>query len=141
MTADGTLEELALADCLAFLKASIVGRVAVTVPGEAPLVVPVNFVLDGDTVVFRSDEGSKIDALRVGPVAFEADFVDPVRRTGWSVLVRGVAYEATPWEVDHIGLESWLAGAKAHWVRIVPASITGRRIRPPEAVLDVRGYL
>lgn len=141
MTADGTLEELAREDCLAFLGASVVGRLAVAVPGEAPLVVPVNFVLDGDTVVFRSDEGSKVAALRLGPVAFEADFVDPVHRTGWSVLVRGVGYEATPWEIGHLGLESWVRGAKVHWVRIVPASITGRRIRPAEAVLDVRGYL
>lgn len=103
--------------------------------------VPVNFTLDGETVVFRSDEGSKIAALRVGPVSFEVDFFDPVHRSRWSVLVQGMAYEATSWEVDHMGLESWVEGPKVHWVRIVPAMVTGRRIRPAEAIPDLRGYL
>lgn len=141
MSAEGTLVEIPREQCLQLLRASFVGRVAVAVPGGAPLVVPVNFVVDGEIVVFRSDEGSKIDALRVGPISFQADFVDPVHRTGWSVLVQGVAYEATPWEVKHIGLESWVSGAKAHWVRIVPATITGRRINPAESAVDPRGYL
>lgn len=141
MTADAFLEEIQKDECLQLLRAMAVGRIAVAMPGEAPLVVPVNYVVDGETVVFRSDEGSKVAALRVGPVAFETDFVDPVRRTGWSVLVRGVAYEATQWEIEHVGLESWVSGPKAHWVRIVPESITGRRIRVSDVALDSRGYL
>lgn len=141
MSADGTLVEIPREQCLELLRASFIGRVAVSVPGGAPLVFPVNFVLDGEIVVFRSDEGAKISALRVGPISFQVDFVDPVHRTGWSVLVQGMAYEATPWEVEHVGLESWVSGAKAHWVRIVPATITGRRITPAEAPVDARGYL
>lgn len=141
MTADSTLEDIPREECLQLLRAMAVGRIAVAMPGQAPLVVPVNYVVDGETVVFRSDEGSKVAALRVGPVAFETDFVDPVHRTGWSVLIRGVAYEATQWEIEHVGLESWVSGPKAHWVRIVPESITGRRIRVSDVAFDSRGYL
>jgi hypothetical protein len=141
VTADGTLVELPREQCVELLRVSTIGRVALAMPDAAPLVVPVNYVLDGETVVFRSDMGSKIAALRLNPVSFQVDFFDAAHRSGWSVLVQGVAYEATSWEVDHVDLESWVAGSKVHWVRIVPVSITGRHIRPAEAVLDVRGYL
>ena len=32
-------------------------RLAVAAPGSSPTVVPINFVLDGDNVIFRSDSG------------------------------------------------------------------------------------
>src|SRR5437899_746207 len=105
-----TLEELALGECLELLASSSVGRVAVGIPGEAPLVVPVNYVVDGDVVVFRSDPGTKVNALREGPVSFELDQVDPTHRSGWSVLVQGVAYEATEAEIREVDLESWVPG-------------------------------
>jgi hypothetical protein len=38
-------------------------------------------------------------------------------------------------------IEPWAPGEKSHWVRIVPASITGRRIQLPELRRDRKGYL
>lgn len=67
------------------------------------------------------------------------DFVDPFHRTGWSVLVTGVAYEATPVEVEHLTVEPWAGGEKQHWVRVQPGIVTGRRIRLPEIQRDSRG--
>jgi nitroimidazol reductase NimA-like FMN-containing flavoprotein (pyridoxamine 5'-phosphate oxidase superfamily) len=123
------LEELTKAECLALLVEHSVGRVAVIASDGLPMVVPVNYVMVADTVVFRSDAGTKLDAAQRHPVAFEIDSIDPVRRTGWSVLVRGVAHHVTPEEVRFASVEPWL-GPKRHLVQIVPRHITGRRIRP-----------
>lgn len=129
-------------ECLELLSGSRVGRVAVPVFGTGPLVVPVNYVVDGEVIVFRSDYGTKVQALRQGPISFQVDFIDWYHRTGWSVLVRGIAYEATHWEVEHLDLEPWAGGEKAHWVRLVIDEITGRRIEPTDLSSgDDRGYL
>ena len=137
----GPLEEIGREECLRLLASLSVGRIAVALPGEPPLVVPVNYVLDGEVVVFRSEPGSKVHAARKQPVSFEVDYVDPFHQTGWSVLVQGAAYEATAREVRNLWVVPWAGGKKDHWIRIVPKGISGRRIRRPEALpLDQRGY-
>jgi nitroimidazol reductase NimA-like FMN-containing flavoprotein (pyridoxamine 5'-phosphate oxidase superfamily) len=138
---ESSLEDMSREECLTLLASMPVGRLAVASPGAPPLVVPVNYVLDGEIVVFRSDAGDKIRQLRGSPVSFQIDQIDPSRRAGWSVLVQGVAYEATPHEIEGLRPEPWTPGEKSHWVRIVPASITGRRIQLAEIRRDGRGYL
>lgn len=128
-------------ECFELLATCPVGRVAVSRGAAAPLVVPVNFVLDGEVIVFRSDMGSKVEDLRIGPVAFQVDQIDPWRRTGWSVLIAGVAYEATPREIAHLHLDPWAPGQKAHWVRIIPVEVSGRRIELAPIQLEAHGYL
>ena len=135
-----TIVELTREECLALLANVPVGRVAVAREGAGPLVVPVNFVLDGDVVVFRTDAGTKLSAVRSSPISFEADVVDAYHRIGWSVLVDGVAYEATRWEIEHLDLTPWSGGGPHHWVRLLPSTITGRRIDAPADVGDERGY-
>jgi nitroimidazol reductase NimA-like FMN-containing flavoprotein (pyridoxamine 5'-phosphate oxidase superfamily) len=137
-TQGSNLECLTRTECLELLGSCSVGRVAVAVPGGAPLVVPVNYVLDGEVVVFRTGEGSKLDALRQHGASFQVDCIDPFHRTGWSVLIQGFAYETSPADVD---VQPWADGAKSHWVRIFAGSITGRQLRLPEIKLDDRGYL
>ena len=129
--ADGVvLEALAPEECLALLRSEVIGRVAVADFNAAPLVVPVNYVLDGDAPVFRTDYGSKfrLAVLAETPVSFEIDGVDPDRR-GWSVLVQGSATELSEEEARRLRLQPWAPGRKTHWVRIAPESVTGRRIR------------
>lgn len=138
---DSVLEDIPREECLRLLAMFSVGRLAVATPEASPLVVPVNFVLDRDVVVFRSDAGEKIFQLRGNRVSFQIDQIDPSSRTGWSVLVQGVAYEATPAEVEHLRLEPWAPGDKAHWVRILPDAITGRRIQLVTVQRDARGYV
>lgn len=108
--------------------------------GGPPLVVPVNYTVHGEAIVFRTDPGTKLDLLREEPVSFQVDLIDPFHRTGWSVLVQGVADVATHLEID-IELESWAGGDKRHWVRVTPAAITGRRIILPDIPVECRGYL
>jgi nitroimidazol reductase NimA-like FMN-containing flavoprotein (pyridoxamine 5'-phosphate oxidase superfamily) len=128
-------------ECLVLLRWEVIGRLAVPVPDGAPLVVPVNFVLDGETIVFRTSEGHKLDYARDNPVSLEVDRFDWYRHTGWSVLVQGVARECAPEEVTHIEFETWAPGEMTHVVRITPTSITGRQLQLNVRATDARGYL
>jgi len=118
-----------------------VGRVAV-IAGGRPVVLPVNYAMDGDDVVFRTAEGTKLDAaVRGAPVAFEIDHTDRLYRTGWSVLVSGraeVVTEAADLErVRRLPLRPWSTHDTSNWIVIRAEEITGRRIvhiAPPEAL-------
>lgn len=135
-----TVEDLDRDECLRLLRSEVVGRIAVVVDDDSPLVVPVNYSLDDDVVVFRTAPGSKLWGLRRRPVSFEVDQHDWYTRTGWSVLVRGTCHEV---DEDAAGavVQPWDAGDKRHWVRLVPHEITGRRITLPVADVDSRGYI
>jgi len=129
-------QELTKSECFELLARERLGRVAV-VDDRGPIVFPVNFVFDRHTVVLRTDEGTKLDAAIKGSrVAFEIDGADPATHTGWSVVVRGEAVEVTdPAELARLRrlpLHPWAPGAKAHYVRILPAALTGRRICAPQ---------
>jgi uncharacterized protein len=135
-------QELTRSECFDLLANEQLGRVAV-VDDFGPIVVPVNFVLDRHTVLFRTDEGTKLDAAAIrGRVAFEIDATDPATRTGWSVVVRGEAVEVTdPAELARLRdlpLEPWAPGAKGRYVRILPAALTGRRISAARPSSDKR---
>jgi hypothetical protein len=83
------LEVLPFDSCLSLLAAVSVGRVGFVTDGEV-VVLPVNFVMDGQDVVFRTASGSKLSCAEVRtPVAFEADNYDDLTQSGWSVLVSG----------------------------------------------------
>jgi uncharacterized protein len=127
------LEVLPLAQCLTLLRSRPVGRFAYLLDG-APTIVPVNHLVDGSTIVLRTQAGGKLGAAVVGAaVAFQLDDHDPLRGTGWSVLVRGRAeLIEDDTRVDRYAeqLDSWALGDRdATWVRIVPDEISGRRLR------------
>jgi nitroimidazol reductase NimA-like FMN-containing flavoprotein (pyridoxamine 5'-phosphate oxidase superfamily) len=131
----GRWQELAKSECFELLAREHLGRVAV-VDDRGPIVFPVNFIFDRHMVVLRTDEGTKLDAaIRGSRVAFEIDGADPATRTGWSVVVRGEAVEVTdPAELARLRklpLDPWAPGAKARYVRVLPATVTGRRISVP----------
>ena len=139
----GTLMEISEEECFRLLATQPVGRLAVAPPEGPPLVVPVNYFLDKKAIVFRSSPGLKVRLLRQAPVSFQVDNIDLYHHSGWTVLVHGVAYEASHWETDHVELASWAGGDKRTWVRIVPTAVTGRRLLPAELEwpTDGRGYL
>jgi uncharacterized protein len=128
-------QELTKCECFELLTHEHLGRVAF-VDDRGPMVLPVNFVLERHTVVFRSDEGAKLEAVSQGSrVAFEVDGIDAATRAGWSVVIRGEAVEVTdPAELARLRelpVRPWAPGAKAHYVRVLPAVLTGRRISVP----------
>lgn len=132
------LHDLSEEECLELLSSHSVGRIAVVADGK-PLVFPVNYVVEGRTVAFRTDPGTKLDWATMGHVAFELDSADPETREGWSVLVQGVGREVTDaidaWSerITSRALEPWAGGAKEHWVAISAPHISGRRIVQPKA--------
>jgi nitroimidazol reductase NimA-like FMN-containing flavoprotein (pyridoxamine 5'-phosphate oxidase superfamily) len=121
--------------CLALLGECRVGRIAVLVSG-VPHVVPVNYaLLDGD-IVFRSGAGTKLHAaLQSQPVSFEVDRIDDDTRSGWSVLVSGVATVVTDGDdlrrIDALDLEPWAPGTRDELVRVRTDLVSGREISRP----------
>lgn len=144
-----TLQELGPEDCYRLLSTHNIGRLGVN--GEQyPLIFPVNYALDHDVVVIRTNPGLKLTAADHANVAFEVDDIDPIRRVGWSVLVRGLAEELTSEHRKDLiertkaaGVEPWAPGEHGHWMRIVPHMVTGRVIVPGELppAFEPHGYL
>lgn len=133
------MENIPPEECLALLATAGLGRLAYGRGADPPVVLPVNYAIDGATIVFRSDRGTKLRRLNRA-VSFQVDAVDPIRRIGWSVLVHGTFHEVEVHEVEHLDLEPWV-GERRHWLRIVPTSMTGRRIVLTDFDPGDRGYL
>jgi nitroimidazol reductase NimA-like FMN-containing flavoprotein (pyridoxamine 5'-phosphate oxidase superfamily) len=127
------LEMLDRDECLRLLRGAQVGRVAVTTE-SLPVVLPVNYALDGDRVVFSSAPGTKLYVAATGAqMAFEADDVDPAARSGWSVCVTGPgAVVQDPDEVERLRdlpLETWAPQGEESFIVIDPEVVTGRRLQ------------
>jgi nitroimidazol reductase NimA-like FMN-containing flavoprotein (pyridoxamine 5'-phosphate oxidase superfamily) len=97
------------------------------------MVLPVNFRLVGDSVVFRTGIGTKLAAAAENAVvAFEVDEMDPIWHTGWSVVVTGIArkvtnaFELEALDVGHI--PRWAPGGRERVVSISTELVSGRRI-------------
>jgi nitroimidazol reductase NimA-like FMN-containing flavoprotein (pyridoxamine 5'-phosphate oxidase superfamily) len=130
---EGVLEKLSRAECFQLLGPRGIGRIAFN-NASGLQVLPVNFVMTGTSIVIRTGEGSVIAMYAEGPVSFEADHFDPEFGQGWSVLVRGDLHRVLqPGELRHLreecDLRPWPGGEHDLFVRIVPNSLTGRRIR------------
>ena len=127
------VERLDRDTCLALLATQSIGRVAVARPGHAPHVVPVNYALLRDSIVFRTAPGTKLDLLVTEPVTFEVDAYDLQSRTGWSIVVQGLAYEASDREMEYedIDLDCFVDQQNSRWACLQPDSISGRRIIRP----------
>ena len=129
------VEILTVAECRELLDRHHFGRFAfVDYVGVLPSIIPVNYLLDDDKVVIRTDAGSKLAAaLRGAPVAFEVDGVDETHQVGWSVVVRGRAEEVTDEdqlaELRQTPLLAWHPGPTARYVRINTSQVIGRRIK------------
>jgi len=141
MAEPGKLLELTVEECWQLAETRSVGRFAVNRRGVAPLVVPVNYVIDEQRViVFRTGSGAKLSAVGRGVAVIQIDELDPVHRTGWSVMIEGT----TTWlyeEQDRTVVEPWAPGPRPYVVRMTPVRVSGRRIDAPPSETDARGYM
>ena len=132
-SADG-LDHLDLEECIRRIKSTPIGRVAICTDA-GPLVLPVNFAWFEDGVVFRTLRGQKLAAAQdEESVCFEVDHWDAKSRSGWSVIVRGVAREVTDWaekaQLENIDLIPWTTEEwRRMWVRVEPTVVTGRALK------------
>ena len=147
---DARLEVLATTECYRLLATHEVGRIGVNAEQHYPLVFPVNYAMDGTTVVLRTAPGTKLSAAPHANVTFEVDDIDRHSRTGWSVLVRGLAEEVGPEDRPEFvarthaaGVTPWAPGEHGNWLRIITHHISGRRIVAGELppAVDPRAYL
>jgi uncharacterized protein len=135
-------------ECYRLLGTHEFGRIGV-VAEHYPLILPVNYRLDGTTVVIRTHRGTILDSAEHANVTFEVDEIDRASRSGWSVLLRATAEEVGEEHRAELvartqatGLEPWAPGDKGHWIRLIAHEVTGRRIVPGELPpLDPRAYL
>ena len=132
------IERLDREECLQLLADDEIGRLAVN-DWHTPIMFPVNYRLDGEAIVFRTDPGTKLSRGTWAPASFEIDSFDRERRSGWSVVVVGRIEEVTRYDsatlerVHALPVDPWAGGEKSHWMRLVPDRITGRRVGNPAA--------
>ena len=122
------VSHLSEADSWNLLETNEFGRLALSVSNQ-PEIFPINYVVQGSTLLFRTSQGTKLAALTINEsVALEIDGYDDLG--GWSVVVKGDAH-AADWgddynEADVAGLRPWVATRKPVFVRVTPSQITGR---------------
>jgi len=127
--------ELTYATCAELLATGEVGRVAVCT-ADGPRIIPVNYTVVDDTVVFRTTPYSVLGMHAWnGRLAFEVDDLDPEHRSGWSVVAtgRGTVVEDNA-ELRRIqstaGPNPWAGGQRWLVIRLRWDDLTGRRIGP-----------
>ena len=126
------MRSLTAPECVTLLGTVPVGRLVFT-ENAMPAIRPVNFQLNGDSVVIRTNSNGSLARLAGTIVAFEADQIDAVSRTGWSVVVVGRAEAVT--EVDELvalanhNNRPWAPGPRDRFLRIGFGRITGRQLQ------------
>jgi hypothetical protein len=107
-----------------------VGRVAWST-STGPVVAPVNYVVHEQRVVLHASAYSTlVREADDSTVAFEVDEIDPVTRSGWSVLLRGRAHVVFH---DSLGetlpdVDTWPDGTRRLALVIDVDQVTGRRV-------------
>ena len=107
-----------------------VGRLVITVGGE-PVVFPLNYAVDGEAIVFRTQVGTKLTGITRSLATFEVDDIDASGQ-GWTVAFEGLAQEVLDADpeslrdrIAQIELDTWPGGDRPHVVRIRPYRVYG----------------
>jgi len=120
------------AACWSLLRSQSVGRVGYVVD-DRPMIVPVNFSVIQDRIVFRSDPGDKLASVPQRHVCVEVDGSDGFFHF-WSVVARGLARDVTTaLDVEYVDIRRSLVPTFApltdpHWIALEVESISGRRL-------------
>ncbi|MFB7470824.1 helix-turn-helix domain-containing protein [Kitasatospora sp. NPDC056184] len=119
-------------ECWVLVGTHGVGRVGLP-SAAAPVVLPVNYLADGRTIVYHTSPRGAAAAVDGSPVSFQADHIDDRLSEGWSVLMLGTAHHVDDPEEErrlaHLpGATPWAGGDRPLWLRITPDEVTGRRL-------------
>lgn len=124
---EGWAEELTPEQCWLLLEDEEFGRLAYRLVDEVHLV-PINYVVDGRSLLFRTASGNKLLAAALSSdVAFEIDWHDAA--DAWSVVARGRLRrlgEDEEHRLDGQPRQAWLPTQKYDVVELVPETLTGR---------------
>jgi uncharacterized protein len=122
--------ELSLDESWDLLEGEEFGRLAYRLVDEVHIV-PINYVVDGRSLLFRTASGNKLLAAALhSDVALEVDWHDDL--AAWSVVARGHLRQLEEDEehrVEDLPLHPWLPTLKYDVVELVPEAVTGRYFR------------
>jgi hypothetical protein len=126
----GDLLRLSPAVCLELLATRSTGRLAYIARAGVPDIVPVNYLVQDGLIIIRTAPGPKLQAAeRREHVAFEVDDIDETTRTGWSVVVAGLAERLSGQEAARYRQpEPWATGPRRHTLIIRPQRLDGRQL-------------
>lgn len=128
MSEENPVTELTTEECWDFLRSREFGRLAFHLADQVHIT-PINYAVDGDTLLFRTSEGSKLLAVVMNPdIAFETDHYDEESAT--SVILRGTARQLDEHDehrAENVPLRPWVPTLKYNVVEITPTEISGRR--------------
>lgn len=132
LSKDTVLEVLEPPECHRLLATGFVGRVGLVV-GDLAYVLPVNYVLVDDLLIFRTALGSAFDQLaRERRLTLEIDHVDPGFHAGWSVMAigwgTGLEDKVDVQLLEGLTLRPWGMGSRPGWIGIRIDELTGRRV-------------
>jgi nitroimidazol reductase NimA-like FMN-containing flavoprotein (pyridoxamine 5'-phosphate oxidase superfamily) len=127
------VRELSIEECRRLLTSGVFGRVALSTPA-GPHIVPVNYSVVNDLIVFRTTPYSVLGSEgRNALMAFEVDHVDYEYGTGWSVVARGRGDVITDSRELDVITSSWsprpfASGQRNVYFGLRWAELTGRRL-------------
>lgn len=125
--------EMTVEECLELLGGGLVGRVAMATP-MGPRIVPVNYAMVEDTIVFRTTPYSELGTYGWNTdLAFEVDHLDYEKHQGWSVVAVGRAeLVEDPDDLrdirTHWDPAPWASGRRHLYIRLRWRDVTGRRL-------------
>ena len=133
------VEQLDEAACLELLSTGRIGRLIYN-SRYGPVALPSEYKMHDGSIVFRTYRVTFTEEdLRTGiahaeyHVVMEFDHVDPDAHEGWMMLVRNTAHhvdtEAERASISTVGLQSWVDAEPEHFIRVVPISMAGQRLR------------
>jgi hypothetical protein len=126
----GNLVDLGEDECWQLLASGPIGRIAWVSSGR-PIIIPVNFTVEGRTIYVRTSPYSAL--VREADdcqVAFQVDDIDPATRSGRTMMAQGRARIRYPGPMTPRGpdVDVWPSGAKAATIVIEVAEVSGRRL-------------
>lgn len=138
---DEVVTDLTPEECWQMLRHEEFGRLAYRLVDEIHIT-PINYAVDGDTLLFRTAEGNKLLAVVMGSeVAFEIDRYG--EESARSVVVRGVARllpEDEAHRAENVPLRPWVPTLKYNVVEIQPKVVSGRAFELSRPWLHLRPH-
>jgi hypothetical protein len=133
-------ERLSDEECWALLSGAGFGRLAAAAVKDIDIF-PINFAVDGRSIVFRTAEGTKLLEMMISDVvAVEADHRNPATGIAWSVVAKGTAQLlqafSAIYAAERLDIRPWVDGPKDRFVRVTVHSISGRRFRAAQPSSD-----
>ncbi|WP_284974914.1 pyridoxamine 5'-phosphate oxidase family protein [Arthrobacter sp. efr-133-TYG-104] len=126
-------DELSQEQCWELLRSYTTGRFGFVQEGRI-MILPVNYLVDGQSIYFRtSEDGSISEAVPSLETSFQIDDSRPARSEGWSVLISGPSSRVEDpdlltrlWGKNMA--EPWGGGARYLFIRIQGYRVTGRHV-------------